>query len=312
MKRIKLNNKGFAITGIIYSMLILAIILMTLIILTLTRKKLLFNKMRDQILNLQEYTINYYCNVEDTEPISFSNMYVNAAKPLKQNTCVNEGYYFAGWATSDDFTEVKYTDGEIVELEGVSAGDVVNLYAVWKALKVELSVAPVNSGDFESSKVTLTATATQGLKKIKQYDFYVGAVDSGRDNDIKITKVTSDLVASIETSDGQLYDQNMIFKVVVSDEDGNTAEATIIESCNPDGNQIGSCYNPSTTTINKRYICSGSNRAYGIDVECGPVDCDNIEFGICRASCTGDQGSCYNCKTCFIQYGCSEQFEGTC
>lgn len=46
----KLNNKGFAITSIIYSMLLLFIILMTLIILTLGRKKVLLDKSKNETL----------------------------------------------------------------------------------------------------------------------------------------------------------------------------------------------------------------------------------------------------------------------
>ncbi len=50
-KREKLNNKGFAITSIIYSMLLLFIILMTLVILTLGRKRVLLNKAKNETID---------------------------------------------------------------------------------------------------------------------------------------------------------------------------------------------------------------------------------------------------------------------
>lgn len=47
----KLNNRGFAITSIIYSMLLLFIILMTLVILTLSRKKAMLNKSKNETID---------------------------------------------------------------------------------------------------------------------------------------------------------------------------------------------------------------------------------------------------------------------
>ncbi len=56
----KLNNKGFAITSIIYSMLLLFIILMTLIILTLGRKKAMLDKAKNETTDLLGQVSNNY------------------------------------------------------------------------------------------------------------------------------------------------------------------------------------------------------------------------------------------------------------
>ncbi len=61
----KLNNKGFAITSIIYSMLLLFIILMTLIILTLGRKKVLLDKSKNETLEFFSQLDNYPCAVTE-------------------------------------------------------------------------------------------------------------------------------------------------------------------------------------------------------------------------------------------------------
>ena len=61
-KYIHLNNKGFAITSIIYSMLFLFIILMTIILLTLARRKVLIDKSKEytkSLLNDYNETYNY-------------------------------------------------------------------------------------------------------------------------------------------------------------------------------------------------------------------------------------------------------------
>ncbi|MCI8778556.1 MAG: hypothetical protein HFI87_05345 [Bacilli bacterium] len=50
-KKGKLNNRGFAITSIIYSMLLLFIVLMTLVILTLSRKKTMLDKSKNETID---------------------------------------------------------------------------------------------------------------------------------------------------------------------------------------------------------------------------------------------------------------------
>lgn len=262
MKKIKLNNKGFAITSIIYSMLILAIILMTLIILTLTRKKLLFNKMRDQLLYLKEYTINYYCNVlDEEEPYDTGIMYTNASRALKKydsTKCSNGSYFFAGWTTDKNSTDVVYKDEEIVELENVKEDDVVNLYAVWKALKVDLNVTSATAVNNVTPSVTLTATTTPGLNEIAQYDFYANNV-------LIYTIKTTELIASISTENLNVTGA-MNFKVVVSDSEGNTAESEITESCSEQEKQ-GVC-TLRTDERNRVYVCNPTNRYYSLSESC--------------------------------------------
>lgn len=62
---LNLNNRGFAITSIIYSMLLLFIILMTLTILTLGRKKVLLDKTKNETLGLFSQLDNYPCMVTE-------------------------------------------------------------------------------------------------------------------------------------------------------------------------------------------------------------------------------------------------------
>lgn len=62
-KKGKLNNRGFAITSIIYSMLLLFIVLMTLTILTLGRKKVLLDKTKNETLGFFSQLKDYPCTV---------------------------------------------------------------------------------------------------------------------------------------------------------------------------------------------------------------------------------------------------------
>lgn len=62
MNKLKLNNKGFAISSIIYAMLILFLILLTLIMAMLTRRKIAFDKARNEIKDTLGYnnkTVSY-------------------------------------------------------------------------------------------------------------------------------------------------------------------------------------------------------------------------------------------------------------
>lgn len=60
---LNLDNKGFAITSIIYSMILLFIILMTLTILTLGRKKVLLDKTKNETLGFFSQLKDYPCTV---------------------------------------------------------------------------------------------------------------------------------------------------------------------------------------------------------------------------------------------------------
>ena len=79
----KLNNKGFAITSVIYAMILLFIVLMTMTIAILGRRKILLNRSRDiakNVLNETDYIYEYkykdeYKDIYQTFTAPFSGYY---------------------------------------------------------------------------------------------------------------------------------------------------------------------------------------------------------------------------------------------
>ena len=164
MKRIKLNNKGFAITSIIYSMLILAIILISIIVLTLARKKLMYNKIRNEIIESQEtYTINYYCNEGDSEPAATSIVNYNIGKNLASNICNKDNYMTENWMLTEG-EEVKLFPHNYIALNLTEPGNVIDFYAYWEPIIYKINYS-CNGGEGTMESSTLTINDTKNLSK---------------------------------------------------------------------------------------------------------------------------------------------------
>ena len=130
-KYIHLNNKGFAITSIIYSMLFLFIILMTIILLTLARRKVLIDKSK-------EYTKSLLNDYNETYNYDYTG-------DVQEFVAPRDGYYkieLWGASGSDSSTDNSgglgaYTSGYI----NLSAGETLYVYVGQNSGKMESSAA---------------------------------------------------------------------------------------------------------------------------------------------------------------------------
>ena len=80
------------------------------------------------------YTVTFNPNYEgDTGSMSDMTFTYGTAQNLSANAFTRTGYTFAGWATEEDATKVKYENGESVSNLTTENGGTVTLYAVWTA-----------------------------------------------------------------------------------------------------------------------------------------------------------------------------------
>ena len=135
MKFKKLNNKGFAITSILYAMLLFALLLMTLVLLTISRKKMLVEKTKEEaekVIDSKFYTIEYDCNGGIGEmPNSKIYTGINRTYSLRTNSCIKNNYMFKGWSLSQT-GDVLYQDREqITDSFNIDNNSIIKLYAIW-------------------------------------------------------------------------------------------------------------------------------------------------------------------------------------
>ena len=135
MKFKKLNNKGFAITSILYAMLLFALLLMTLVLLTISRKKMLVEKTKEEaekVIDSKFYTIEYDCNGGIGEmPNSKIFTGINRTYSLRTNSCIKNNYMFKGWSLSQT-GDVLYQDREqITDSFNIDNNSIIKLYAIW-------------------------------------------------------------------------------------------------------------------------------------------------------------------------------------
>ena len=78
------------------------------------------------------YTVTFDKNSGDGETTTQGFTY-GTAQNLSANAFTRTGYTFAGWATEEDATKVKYENGESVSNLTTENGGTVTLYAVWTA-----------------------------------------------------------------------------------------------------------------------------------------------------------------------------------
>ena len=117
----KLNNKGFAITGIIYAILLLFIVLIVGILMMLGNRKILLDKLKNEIIDKIEGNELYKDNSGANQPLILTNM-----TPIKHNG--------SNWVVADiheewyDYDEKKWANAVILK-SGVSknVGDIVNI-----------------------------------------------------------------------------------------------------------------------------------------------------------------------------------------
>ena len=78
------------------------------------------------------YTVTFDAN-DGTGSMSDMTFTYGTAQNLSANAFTRTGYTFAGWATEEDATKVKYENGESVSNLTTENGGTVTLYAVWTA-----------------------------------------------------------------------------------------------------------------------------------------------------------------------------------
>ena len=104
------------------------------------------------------YTVRYNGNGASSGSTANSSHTYDTAKELTANGFTRSGYEFLGWSTSASGSVV-YTDGQSVSNLSSSAGDIVDLYAVWEmTIPSELVVyeaTPVSPGS-EDGKMNVT------------------------------------------------------------------------------------------------------------------------------------------------------------
>lgn len=130
----KLNNKGFAITAVLYGILILFIFGVSSFLIALSQKKDRVTEITDEIADeyyrieiLPKYTVTYDANGGSGAPspqtkIEGINLPLTVLKPTREN------YIFKGWGTSSDDTTIDYMPGALYE-----SNSSITLFAIWQA-----------------------------------------------------------------------------------------------------------------------------------------------------------------------------------
>ena len=92
---LKLNNKGFAISSIMYIILVLAVILISLILVTLSSRKLILDKLRDEALENIYYVspCKLVSDVDNSKTITPGDKYQCKVKDEMEKG-YEDGYYF--------------------------------------------------------------------------------------------------------------------------------------------------------------------------------------------------------------------------
>lgn len=160
------NNKGFAITGILYGLLILFALLVGTYLTILTAKKNRLDGIITSIeeeYNEKEYIITYDANGGDGAPSSQKKL--QGVDLTLSNTIPNKmGYKFVNWNTNQDGSGVSYIAGS-----NYTANKSTTLYATWEFVGYVVTLyvdAQFNSnivvssgGTYTKSFASMTSTA---------------------------------------------------------------------------------------------------------------------------------------------------------
>ena len=108
------------------------------------------------------YTVNYYSNntILSGKSDSFVKGMGSTIKTKATLGLTNGGYIFTGWATSNGGAKV-YNDGVCVDSAVTSAGQVINLYAVWIENTMTVTSSGY-SGVYDGAEHTITVNAPSG------------------------------------------------------------------------------------------------------------------------------------------------------
>ncbi len=109
------------------------------------------------------YTVTFNPNYEgDTGSMSDMTFTYGTAQNLSANAFTRTGYTFAGWATEEDATKVKYANGASVSNLTEANGGTVTLYAVWTANSYTVHF-DANGGEGTMGDMTFTYGTAQNL-----------------------------------------------------------------------------------------------------------------------------------------------------
>jgi hypothetical protein len=102
---LRLNNKGFAISSIMYIILVLAVILISLILVTLSSRKLILDKLREEVLENIYYVPSCILidDVDSSETVTPGDKYQCKVKDDMEEG-FEDGYYFYVIGANDDGT----------------------------------------------------------------------------------------------------------------------------------------------------------------------------------------------------------------
>lgn len=129
----KLNNKGFAITAVLYGLLILFVLTAGTYLIALSVKKDRVTSLTDEIENsyynketLTRYTVTYNANGGENAPnnqikLEGISLSLTLAEPTR------DGYNFKGWGTSMAAGAASYMPGDTY-----SNNSAITLYAIWE------------------------------------------------------------------------------------------------------------------------------------------------------------------------------------
>lgn len=122
------------------------------------------------------YTIKYNKNADDAVMFTSTvatTAYYGMGFLVTMQTPTRDGYYFAGWSTSSNATEVNFKRGEIIPADTfVGGGKEINLYAVWSQSTngAVLLADVVEIGDYVNYPVTYDNVVTYETSYISKYN----------------------------------------------------------------------------------------------------------------------------------------------
>ena len=108
------------------------------------------------------YYVQYHAN-NGSGATAVSALVINERQPLRYNTFVKTGYTFAGWAETASGA-VQYSNWDYVTNLTETPKTIVNLYAVWSAIKYTVKYNN-NGGSGTMADSTFTYDAPQNLRK---------------------------------------------------------------------------------------------------------------------------------------------------
>ena len=153
------------------------------------------------------------------------NFVYDAAQDLTANAFTRTGYTYEGWNTKADGSGTPYTDKQEVKNLTTERDKVVTMYAQWKIITFNVTIASTVNGTVEASTLTpeYGSDVVLTITPDKMYllkSLTVNGVDVTGDvidGQYTITEVTSDLTVNAEFKECLLGDINNDGKVDVSD-----------------------------------------------------------------------------------------------